>query len=290
MKLIPDRLKFRWSKWQLQRREQWWAKHEGENRSIMHPIQDGVAMNLYLDSELCKLIYYKHFEAHEREFMNAFLRPGDTFVDVGANIGLFSLIAARVVGPSGRVFSFEPTPLSYSRLQENIQANGFNNVRTFQLALSDEEGSLEFSKSVDGFDAWNSPAAPAMGSKIEKEQVQATTWDKFSVDQDLNGKITMMKIDVEGWESRVLAGARESLKCPDAPLLQVEFTEEAAILAGSTCAELYRSLESLGYGMCVFNADKRCLVPDPIRESYPYQNLFAVKDLAAANSRLRSAG
>ena len=245
-------------------------------------------MNLYLDSELCKLIYYKHFEAHEREFMNAFLRPGDTFVDVGANIGLFSLIAARIVGPSGQVFAFEPTPLSYSRLQENIQANRFANVRTFQLALSDQEGSLEFSKSVDGFDAWNSPAAPAMGSKIEKEQVQATTWDKFSSDHDLRGKVTMMKIDVEGWESKVLAGACESLQRPDAPLLQVEFTEEAALLAGSTCAELYRNLESLGYRMHVFDIGKRCLVPDPIRESYPYQNLFATKDLEAVNSRLRT--
>jgi len=245
-------------------------------------------MNLYLDSELCKLIYYKHFEAHEREFMNAFLRPGDTFVDVGANIGLFSLIAARLVGPSGRVFAFEPTPLSYSRLQENIQANRFENVRTFQLALSDKEGSLEFSKSVDGFDAWNSPAAPAMGSKIEKEQVQATTWDKFSSDHDLSEKVTMMKIDVEGWESKVLAGACESLQLPDAPLLQVEFTEEAAILAGTTCAALYRDLENLGYEMFTFDSEHRRLLQSPPQDRYPYQNLFASKQPQLVNQRLAS--
>ena len=88
----------------------------------------------------------------------------------------------------------------------------------------------------------------------------------------------MIKIDVEGWEGRVLAGGFETLSRLDAPILQVEFTEQAARTAGSSCEKLYRNLVQLGYRMFIYDAKSRCLIDEPVRENYPYLNLIAAKD------------
>ena len=78
-------------------RELRWKLIVGRNGSFVSVLEPGLKIRLYGDSELCHLIYCRYFEAREREFLNRFLRPGDVFVDVGANIGLFTLIAASVL-------------------------------------------------------------------------------------------------------------------------------------------------------------------------------------------------
>ena len=134
-------------------------------------------MRLYGDSELSHLIYCRHFEATERAFLNSFLRPGDVFVDVGANIGLFTLIAAAHVLPTGKVIAFEPTELTYMRLGENIRLNNFSDVDCRKIALSDHAGYLSLIRSTDGFDAWNSFARPTMGKVLSEEKVEVIKWD-----------------------------------------------------------------------------------------------------------------
>jgi len=230
------------------------------------------------------MIYCRHFEAIERTFLNDFLRPGDVFVDVGANIGLFTLIAAICVGPKGRVFAFEPTTATFGRLVDNVRLNDFQNVTSVKLALSDVNGQLDLVRSIDGFDAWNSLARPTMGKVFSKERVVANAWDQYAGRHDLVGAVTMMKIDVEGWESRVLAGGKETFARMDAPVLQVEFADEAARAAGSSCGDLYETLERLGYRMFVYDPGMRALVPESMRHEYIYVNLIAAKnpDVVAA--------
>jgi FkbM family methyltransferase len=243
-------------------------------------------MRLYGDSELCRLIYCRNFETTERVFLNHFLRPGDSFVDVGANIGLFTLIAAACVGPKGRVIAFEPTRVTYTRLVDNVQLNGFSNVNCVNSALSDRSGQLDLAQSADGFDAWNSFAQPTMGDAISYERVQAIEWDSYAGTHNLSGTLTMMKIDVEGWEGKVLAGGREEFARSDAPVLQVEFTDAAAKAAGSSCRKLYEFLETLGYKMFMFDLRQRRLTHEILREQYPYMNLIAAKNPDFVNERL----
>ena len=75
---------------------------------------------------------------------------------------------------------------------------------------------------------------------------------------------------------------------PDAPLLQVEFTDDAAKAAGCSCQGLYRILEDSGFRMFTFDAASRAMIRDPIRASYPYVNLYATKDLQSINARLQA--
>jgi FkbM family methyltransferase len=244
-------------------------------------------MRLYLDSELSRLIYCRGFEYTERLVTSRLLRPGDTYVDIGANIGLFTLLAADRVGAAGRVFSFEPVARTYTRLVENIALNGFRQVFPQPMAISDSRGELTITTAGGGFDAWSSLGRPYMGQEEARERIQAISWDEFAAEHDLMGKVTLMKMDVEGWESRILGGGRRTFSRDDAPTLYVEFTEQAAAAAGSSCRELYQSLSSYGYEIFLPDPAAESLQSFPPRDYFPNVNLLAVKRRDWVENRLR---
>jgi hypothetical protein len=98
----------------------------------------------------------------------------------------------------------------------------------------------------------------------------------------------MIKLDVEGWEQKVLDGGEKLLTSDIAPLLQIEFTDENAIAAGTTCKALYTKLRSLGFDICSYDGEANQLKPEGPRNAYPYVNLYATKQLAADNERLKN--
>ena len=283
---LLDRIRGEWRERRRTRQLLRWNAKSGKGEWFEFRVDRGIRMRLHFDSKLAHLIYCDDFETRERHFMNAFLRPGDVFVDVGANIGLFSLIAARRVGKSGAVYAIEPAQKTFRRLEDNVKLNDFPNVQCFQLAFSDESGEFPFYTSEDGFDAWNSIARPIAGKSFSREFIQCVTWDHFARHHALLGKVTMMKIDVEGWEAHVLRGGKEALSREDAPLLQIEFTDEAALSAGCSCKHLYHLIEGLGYSMFRYDPRARELVHDPLRGKYPYVNLIAAKKPEEVNVRL----
>jgi FkbM family methyltransferase len=243
-------------------------------------------MRLYFDSELSRLIYCEDFELKERRFIYSFLRPADVFIDIGANIGLFTLIAGQKVGRSGEVYAFEPCSKAYNRLLDNIQLNHLNNVSCRRAAISDQNGQAFITIPTDGYDAWASLGKPSAGSLFMQEQVDTLTLDYFFREHNLIGRVAMIKIDAEGWETHVLKGGIEILSRPDAPLLQVEFTDENMRSANSSCFELYHLLENLGYKMYTYDQQSRNLIPETMMGSYPYLNLIAVKSIERLSGRL----
>ena len=86
---------------------------------------------------------------HDMGFVKHYLRRGDNFVDVGANIGLYSLLASTLIGSTGTVDAFEPTPSTALRLQENLDLNGINCVRVHQLAVGNAAGIVRFQEERD---------------------------------------------------------------------------------------------------------------------------------------------
>jgi FkbM family methyltransferase len=284
---LPNRLVEEWHAYLSRRRSAWWEKQTGRRRtSFVFNLQSGIKMRLYPDSKLCREIYCNDFEANQRHFFNHYLRPGDCVVDIGANIGLFTLIAASRVGEHGRVYAIEPALTTYRRLLENIALNRLTHVTSRQLAVSDHSGQIGLNVSQDGYDAWNSIVQPTMGSAFTVEMVRALRWDDFADEHCLLGRITLMKIDVEGWETHVLSGGLETFSSPDAPVLQIEFTDMASQSAGTSCQALYHQLEGLGYQMFLYQSQSKRIIPDPIRDRYPYCNLIAAKDPEVVNNRL----
>jgi FkbM family methyltransferase len=255
-----------------QLKEEIWRKHFYKNSCYPHTLQNGLKINLYNDSILSKLIY-DGFEIEEIFFLKSVLQKGDVFIDVGANIGLFSLIASKCVGNEGQVISIEPTPKTFKRLVENIELNGINNISPLNIGLSNQKGSLLLQVSESGYDAWNT-FAKAKESKFQAEiNVKVDTLDDI-IPEFSKGKIRLIKIDVEGWEKFVLEGGMNILINYN-PILMIEFTEANTISAGYSVFDLFEILENIGYEW--FRLDNGALIPEAKRISYPYDNLVAKK-------------
>ncbi|OQW97984.1 MAG: hypothetical protein BWK74_05575 [Desulfobacteraceae bacterium A6] len=284
---LPDRIREEWRAYVKRKRTAWWQQQIGKMEYLTFKPQSGLKMHLYFDSRLSQEIFCGYFEWKERQFLNDYLREGEIFVDIGANIGLFTLIASHNVGEKGQVYSFEPSSKTYQRLVNNVDLNEMKNVKCFQIALSDHTGQVEMNISLDGYDAWNSIVQPTAGDSFIVEMVRAVKWDDFAHEHNLMGRVTLMKIDVEGWESHVLSGGYECFNRKDAPVLQIEFTDEASQSAGTSCQALYHQLEELGYRMFIYETKSQRIIPDPLRKSYPYLNLFAVKHPEEINLKLK---
>src|SRR5262249_32428960 len=150
-------------------------------------------------------------------------RPGDTVVDIGANIGLWVLGAARRIGPSGRAEAFEPVPSTYARLSENVELNAFSTIRCHQLAMSDHQGTTTFYAATDG-----NSGRSSMGKMAGVDQaitVNLTTLDDFCEKNDLD-RIDFLKVDVEGVEEQVFRGAKKVLSDPLAPPMLFEVGDQ----------------------------------------------------------------
>lgn len=250
-----------------------WDNLFNEKRFFEFNLENDVKINLYKDSVLSRLIY-EGFEREETDYLTKILKKGDFFVDIGTNIGLFSLIASKIVGDEGKVLCFEPAPLTFSRLRENISLNDLKNVDIRNIGLSDAKGELTFYVSNNGHDAWNS-FAPSQDNKLESSiQVPVSTLDIELKGIDRN-KIKLVKIDVEGWEKFVLYGGKDFL-INYSPFVMVEFTEENTFNAGYSVHEIYDIMQDFGYVW--YRLSNGELVKEVKKLYYPYDNLIAIKN------------
>lgn len=260
------------------RSEKAWSQLFGGNDYIIHQLTQELKIKLYRDSLLSSYIY-KNFETTEIDFLNEYLEKGDCFVDIGANIGLFSLYASKKIGTNGEVLAFEPAGTTYKRLQENVVLNDMKNIRPFRLGLSEKNEILELNVSSDGHEAWNT-FVPSTDNKFStKERVQVQAFDHFLQEQAVDvDRISLIKLDVEGFEINVLKGATNVLSGQNAPAFLVEFTDDNAISAGNCCHELYKFLVRYNYFWYTYDSTQKKLQDEPMRLNYPYNNLIAVKD------------
>lgn len=249
----------------------WDSLFQDEN-SFVHNLTTKLKINLHRDSVLSKFIY-DGFEEEELSFVKQILTDGDIFIDIGANVGLFSLIASDCIGATGSIISFEPSPITFNRLQENISLNAIENSDLRNIGLSNQSGELSFYVSDNGYDAWDS-FAPSQDNKLQKTIAVAVSSLDKELEQVDKSRIKLVKIDVEGWEKYVLIGG-ENLFTHYAPIVMVEFTEENTFNAGYAIHEIYDLMVAYGYGWHKIKDGK--LIHDPKRLHYPYNNLIAIK-------------
>lgn len=128
--------------------------------------------------------------------------PGDAVLDIGAHVGYFTLLFARLVGASGSVWAFEPDPTNFRYLQRHVSVNGLRNVQTRRLAISDEEGTVRF--------AAGRGSGTGHLSQRGTDEVRSTTIDAFCARSGVSP--SLIKMDVEGAELRALQGAIKVLE------------------------------------------------------------------------------
>lgn len=173
------------------------------------------------------------------------VRDGDCFVDVGANIGMVTLLARRLVGDRGRVFACEPNPRLAGRLHGLVQENGLTGVRVVQSALGERPGVLQL-REFGGHSGWGTLAAVGP----EGTEVTSVADVPVVVGDELLAEVPaampmVMKIDVEGFEVPVLRGLRRTLQ--RGALVVIEIGEQHQRRAGFSGAELRRAFTEHGY-------------------------------------------
>ena len=151
------------------------------------------------------------------------VQPGWTVIDVGANIGYFTLLMANRVGPRGKVIAFEPLAENFRILQENIRLNGHRNVVAENCALMSSSERVELRSATPGAITWVASVRVKQDSAVESESVEAISLDEYVQKKGI-AKVDFLKIDVEGAEESVLEGATNVLST-DRPVLLIELHE-----------------------------------------------------------------
>jgi len=184
------------------------------------------------------------------------LREGFVVLDIGANVGLISLLAAKKVGRSGKVYAFEPVPEIFARLQENIALSGFDNIEPVPLALSSQKGTAMI---------YIAHAASSLFRRVSNEFVEVPTerLDDF-VEREGIERVDAIKLDVEGAELHVIHGADKTI-LRFKPIMMVEINPDTLKAAGTTPQELFDAIVSYGYKAHVIRKGKAVPVTQPVK-------------------------
>lgn len=189
------------------------------------------------------------FERTEMQLVAKLLKPGMKVVDAGANIGIYSLLAAQRVGNRGQIWSFEPSQTTFGYLLDNLALNGVTSVEAHRLALSDIPGELTL-RSDHGFgDLYRHldyAGKNASGDSVET--VSVSTLDDFAAARKIE-QIDFLKIDVEGGEFRLLKGARQLLARSPHVIVMFENEEDWCTRSGCKAADALHVLKDLGLGL-----------------------------------------
>lgn len=197
----------------------------------------------------------RSFEFQELRFILDMLEPGMTFFDLGANVGLFSIPAAKKVG-GGLVYAFEPCSWTYELLRKNVSLNSIENVRTYRLALGDYTGEAVMHLYNRGRDGHNTIGKPInmIDKVIGQETVAVMTLDDF-IESNGISRIDVMKVDIEGCELLMFRGAQELLAREDAPAILYEGYSWNTMMFNYQPVEIMRLLEDCGYELFILNTD-----------------------------------
>jgi FkbM family methyltransferase len=230
-------------------------------------LQDWIPQEIYLTGT---------FEPGCSNLLRAVLKPGDLFVDVGANIGYFTLLCSRLVGIGGRVLAVEPNPEIRAQLQRNLSRNGMRNVQVFDCALSEAEGEIPlFLGPPDntGLSSFRAPRDSTGSIKVRTAQFDAL----FPPEQS---RAAIVKINVEGAELRVLRGMRKYL-ARNRPDLIIELSPEYLQALEASVVELYDLLAGEGYrGYDIGLHELEALDRDELESLGQFNAFFTARPLA----------
>lgn len=226
---------------------------------------------------------YTDFEPSTTQLISKTLKNGDVFIDIGANFGFFSILAASIVGKDGRVFSVEASPLVLPHLVRNTK--DFEQIRILPSAVGNFTGTTEFYLTNDFVNS-GIALSPFLGD-AEKTHIPIDTLDNLlQKEASFNGRVDFMKCDVQGDEMAVLEGARKTIEMNKNLRMIVEWAPAWMLNAGFDAKIFPSFLQRLGFRK-IFVVDdylKKTMTLDEMEEEFRkdesgkrFCNLFASK-------------
>ena len=190
------------------------------------------------------MMFYGRYGLDIRRLFDKYVHSGDTVLDIGSQIGYFSLYLASLVGPSGRVYAFEPDPRAAEYLHTSRQASGMDWISIMPMALSASDGTMDFFLSpVLG---WSTGVKETHLTNLEKTCVARCSLDSLVERGIIHPGIRLAKIDVEGFEFEVLKGMQRTLE-NIRPIIIMEINSKLLAYQGTGPDEIFQFLKSVGY-------------------------------------------
>ena len=241
----------------------------------INPDEKSLAMRRTLESYAVNLI---HEEATTKLFKET-VKPGNTVIDLGANIGYFTLLAAKLVGSSGKVYAFEPEPRNFKYLKKNLELNGYSQVAAHQAAASDKRGKtkLFICEYETGHHTINqSGGIKAYRPEREVNESNFVEINTVSLDEIFAGKedlIDVMKIDIEGAEALAIRGMDKILSKNKKLKIFMEYFPMLIKNMGSNPEDMIGKI--LGYGFSI------SVIPDDYEGSSEMKKIAKPEDISA---------
>ncbi|MCF0073416.1 FkbM family methyltransferase [Dyadobacter sp. CY261] len=244
---------------------------------IVYPFVENTSLVVEKGMSSAELqIYTGLYDLHEMFFLMHYLRPEDTFVDVGANVGVYTVLAAGVAG--SKAISFEPIPSTYSKLLRNVVYNGLQDrVELLNMGVGDKEEQLVFSNSLD--------ATNHVINTEENFQGATTKVSVNSLDHLLADKtVSFLKIDVEGFEANVINGAPNILNRSE---LKVIIMETNGLSDQYEFGQNYLHDKLLGLGFLPYSYDPFQRNLQKLTNTNP-QNTIYLRDIDFVRNRIQT--
>jgi len=231
-------------------------------------------------------LHFEHGQMYEGEtfdFITKNINNGDTFLDIGTHVGFFSIIASKLVGDSGKVYSFEMNHSNYSHLLAHIRINESKNIVPHNWAVSDKSGIIQFFNNIDndgGHSLWD--CGKHEFNIKSKENPNSIISYSISIDDyfDSNRKVNLMKIDTEGAEVLVLKGMQNLLK-RDKPIVVAEVNEFGLKEMGFSYTDLRKIMPDIGYRCWKLDLPKPIELKEDekVESNYIYNVAFSTEDI-----------
>jgi len=203
---------------------------------------------MYIDSDdqgLFPILMKGIHEGPGTNLWQQLVKPGMVVFDIGANVGYYTLMAARLTGGKGSIYSFEPVRANYKLLLRSIEANGYSNVTVIPRAISNQEGSVRLHLDRDNFGG-HSLSGKNMPVTVNSVDVETTTLDHFVENEPGIDRVDLIKIDAQGAEGLIFEGAERTLRENDLGIM-MEFWPFGLENVGTDPMELLERLGSFGF-------------------------------------------
>lgn len=275
-------------------------QHLASLRKKLHPstefypitisVETGMSLRANLCQQYCGDIYYgMGFEKNELAMVKRLIAMNDIVLDVGANIGIYTVLAANLVGRGGQVHSFEPLPDVYDVLSTNVVANQCANVATNRVAVSDNNGETQIF--VNAQNALSSLGITNRGKVLRSQKVSVVSLDTYAQMSGIE-RADFIKIDVEGYEGHVLRGALNLIKKSPNLVIMSELARKNFAPLGFSVDEVITFMGDLGFDAWMMdNHDAIRLYPvKMLSGEYPFQNFLFIRPDAAKYPLLNNYG
>jgi FkbM family methyltransferase len=216
---------------------------------------DGALLRVNLSDRMVSYgIISRNYEKAETQFLRSNVKKGDIVADIGANIGYYTIVLASIVGPTGRVYSFEPLPDMFETLELSIRRNGFESrVIAHNVAISDRGGAIPMFHDSTSIVDYGAQIVSGQDNRPGASLIEVPTGRLSDFIPD--PKLDFIKIDVEGAEQIVLGGSLDLLERCHPVILSEINVKQLQSVSNRTPSDYVRLLSSVGYKGRALNQD-----------------------------------